>query len=237
MQYQGGKGKLARHIVAQIENVRRSRTVIEPFAGAFNITAALSGPRWANDADPRMVDLFQALLEGWTPPENVSEELYYDVKRNPQNHHPAMQAFVGCGCSFGGKWWGGPARCAEGKSYAAVAKRSLAKKVAKLQGVRITCQSYDAMELPSPSECILYCDPPYGDTQGYDGKKFDSSAFWGWCESKAAEGYDLLVSEYSCPVSWPVLWEKPWKTSLSGSWAIKDRVERLYGKGPSLCNN
>lgn len=235
MRYQGGKSKLAKDILRVIQPHRGTRILVEPFAGAMNITVTAGGERWANDADPRLIALFTALREGWEPPDTISEELYYDVKRNPANHHPAMQAFVGCGCSFGGKWWGGwsaPSKC--GRNYAAEAKRGLARKMALLEGVRFSCTGYDQMELPPPDQCVVYCDPPYGDTTGYDGAKFDSVAFWAWCERKRIEGYPIFVSEYSCAVEpeWPVVWEKPWKTSLSGSWDIKERVERLYHLAP-----
>lgn len=238
MRYQGGKSKIAKQLLAQILPRRKEGDIfVEPFAGAFNITATVPGERIAADYDIRLINLFTALQAGWEPPDTVSEELYYDVKANPEKHHPAMQAFVGCGCSFGGKWWGGHSANSKcGRNYATEAARGLRKKVKTLDGVHIFHCRYDQLELPEPSRCIIYCDPPYGGTQGYDGEKFDSEVFWEWCEAKRLQGYRIWVSEYSCPIGWPCVWEKPWKTSLSGSWDIKDRVERLFHKEPPCSN-
>lgn len=229
MRYQGGKTKIAKEILSVILPYRQNRMFIEPFAGAFNITCLVDGSKWANDADKRLIDLFQALLNGWVPPDAVSKELYYDVKNNPLNHHPAMQAFVGCGCSFGGKWWGGWLGIDKtGRNYAKEAKNALLKKIKKIKDVKLTSLCYTQLELPKPSECIIYCDPPYNNTQGFDNKEFDSNKFWNWCENLKSNGYDVFVSEYSCPIHWNELWQKSVKMSLGGSWNIQQKIEKLF---------
>lgn len=43
---------------------------------------------------------------------------------------------------------------------------------------------------------ILYCDPPYKDTSGYNGQRFDHEAFYDWACSQTVPVY---ISEYDMP--------------------------------------
>ena len=51
MQYIGGKSRIATKLALYLESVRNGRTFVEPFVGAANITAAMSGHRIASDLD------------------------------------------------------------------------------------------------------------------------------------------------------------------------------------------
>ena len=54
---------------------------------------------------------------------------------------------------------------------------------------------YKKVELPDPSECVIYCDPPYINTAGYIGD-FNHSEFYDYVESLAKQGYKVFISEY-----------------------------------------
>ena len=65
---------------------------------------------------------------------------------------------------------------------------------------------YKKVELPEPSECVIYCDPPYIDSGGYhkqtlkNGKtSFNHDEFYDWCIEKAKQGYKVFISEYEMP--------------------------------------
>lgn len=198
MQYLGGKHKIARHIVPFMEMFYRRDHVtwVEPFMGACNTLALASGPRIGNDIDPDLVALFEAMQKGYEPPMTVTEDEYNLVKMNPTNFDPELCGFMAFGCSFGGKKWGGFARDRDGKNYAAVARRSLERKLARLTDVKFSCGSY--FDLMIPPHSFIYCDPPYQGTQGY-GVSFDHDVFWAWCRDQSSRGHTVLISEYSAP--------------------------------------
>jgi DNA adenine methylase len=112
MQYLGGKARLAKRICAILESHRApGQRFVDVFTGGANIVAGMGdhGPRVANDGCEPLIALYQAWLAGWRPPAEVSEELYREVKAKRDPSDP-LTAFVGVGCSFGGKWFGGFAR-------------------------------------------------------------------------------------------------------------------------------
>ena len=57
----------------------------------------------------------------------------------------------------------------------------------------------DYRELVFEDDCVIYCDPPYKDTTGYDGSShvtnsFDHDAFYDWCEQQT---HPIFISEYA----------------------------------------
>lgn len=60
--------------------------------------------------------MWQALQQGWQPPEIITKDEYYYVKEH-KDENPALTGFVGFGCSFGGKWFGGLASNKKGDNY------------------------------------------------------------------------------------------------------------------------
>ena len=53
--------------------------------------------------------------------------------------------------------------------------------------------------MPDPSECVIYCDPPYINTAGYLSGSFNHDEFYDWCIEKAKQGYKVFISEYDMP--------------------------------------
>src|SRR6516162_9941703 len=104
---------------------------IEPFVGAASITVWMKNPRVCSDANPDIVALLQAVRDGWRPPTEVSIETYEALRRG-EILDPRMRAFIGFGCSFGGKWMGGFARSSKQPNFAATAARSLLQKAQRL---------------------------------------------------------------------------------------------------------
>ena len=60
-------------------------------------------------------------------------------------------------------------------------------------------KDYQDVELPKPSECVIYCDIPYEKTGTYINIDFDYERFYKWVETKVSEGYEIYVSSYSLP--------------------------------------
>ena len=60
--------------------------------------------------------------------------------------------------------------------------------------------------MPEPTECVIYCDPPYINSEGYhkqtlkNGKtSFNHAEFYDYVESLARRGYKVFISEYEMP--------------------------------------
>lgn len=209
-----------------IERYRDGRTtVLEPFCGELNVTAALTGPRIASDLSRPLFSLYSALRSGWTPPDEISEEAYALVKSRRDPDDP-LTAFVGYGCSFGGKMFSGFAR-GRGEDYVRQAKTSLLRKFAACSDVTFACVPFDAWA-PGKST-LVYCDPPYAGTTGYPGlPKFDSARFWSVADAWVAAGVPVLVSEFAAPSHWRPVWSADSFTGL-GSKGAKDRpVEHVF---------
>ena len=80
------------------------------------------------------------------------------------------------------------------------------QRLESLERVEIHQGCYKEVELPKPSECVIYCDPPYINTEGYykqtlkNGKtSFNHAEFYDYVESLARRGYKVFISEYEMP--------------------------------------
>jgi len=118
MYYLGGKEKIANRLLEAIRPYAVGCTsIIEPFCGGCSVTSRLTQlnlPVLASDGHEALITMWEAFRSGWTPPEFVSEVEYKEYQRKKDPKDP-MTAFVGFGCSFAGKYFGGYARNATGK--------------------------------------------------------------------------------------------------------------------------
>ena len=154
--------------------------------------------------------MWKALQSGYKLPEIVTEEDYKYIKEHKEEN-PALTGFVGFGCSFGGKWFGGIARNKKGDNYCARAEKSVMKDLVGLKTATFICDDYRNVEIPEDS--IVYCDPPYENTTGYTTGKFNSNDFWEYVRNLSKTN-KVLVSEQSAPDDFVCIWEKDFKRML-----------------------
>lgn len=229
MKYVGSKERHAKEILPIIlANRTVGQFYVEPFMGGASMVSKVLGPRIASDYHPSVPVLWSAIRDGWIPPNSVSESEYANAKSLPDSS--PEKAFIGFGCSYSGKWFGGYARgnTASGipRNYADESARAAVKKRAGLQGVDIRHCSYSDLEIPDAS--IIYCDPPYAGTTKYATGGFDHEAFWAWCNSMVDKGHSVFVSEYSAPDGWECVWEKRVNNTLTKNTGSKQGVEKLF---------
>lgn len=214
MRYMGGKCKEAARILEVVLRDRQpGQLYVEPFVGGCNVIDKVTGPRWGNDFNWPLIELWKAVQRGWEPPENVSEEDYRRIREDTMGD-PALHAFVACAGSWGGKWWGGYAR-SEGRNIIAEGRRHVLKQSPKLAGVLFTRGSYLDLEVPCGS--LVYCDPPYRGTTTYKNTgKWDPAAFWKWARLQV-EGNScrVFVSEFGAPEGWDCVLEFQRKNDLN----------------------
>lgn len=229
MKYMGSKARHAKEILPIILAGRtEGQWYVEPFVGGANVIDKVSGNRIASDFNPYVVALWQAVADGWVPPDVVTEDEYKSA--NSDRTVDARTAFIGFACSYGAKWFGGYARGrsakGEWRNYADEAKRALVKTASGIRGVQFHHCSYDQLDIPLQS--IIYCDPPYAGTTGYATGAFDHAEFWQWCRDKVSEGHKVYVSEYTAPEDWHCVWEKQVNNTLTKDTGSKKGVERLF---------
>jgi site-specific DNA-adenine methylase len=228
MQYQGGKSRLAKHLVPflvqALDETGGEGVFIEPFVGGFNIVPALPPGPWpcfCSDRHPGLISLYRALREGWQPPRELREGRYAELRAANDWTNPET-AFAAFGCSFGAKEWGGYARNRRGDSYASWASASLLRKAPHTQRCWFFTQEYRAVHALD-SRHVVYADPPYLGTTQYR-TPFDHTPFYAWCEARAAEGAAVFVSEFTSPArpGWEIVWQRDRQVQINqGSSHVK----------------
>ena len=244
MKYMGSKAKYAKQLlVAMSENCNLSEyeNWVEPFVGGANMIAEVANMvRWGNDINPYIIEMFKAIQNGWVPSDKYSEEDYRLAKENAKltwkTSSPDLMiaeiGFIGIGCSYSGKWFGGYARGNDNngkpRNYAKESKDNLLKQKPFIQDVVFGCQHYKNMYIPK-TKSIIYCDPPYAMTTKYK-EQFESDKFWDWCNEMVQKGHKVFVSEYQAPEGWKCIWEKVVNSSLTKETGSKQATERLFTK-------
>ena len=229
MQYLGGKSRIRKQIAAFLESLRKPNQVyFEPFVGGGWVLQEMSGDRIASDRNKALIAMYQALQDGWIPPDFVSEEDWRKWRQTKEIVADPMMAFARFGSGFGGDWNGGYAR-SEGKDcYAATSKRSLMKQLPVIQDVKFEHRLFHEW---SPKNALIYCDPPYqGTTQygAFDG--FDHELFWQTIRDWVNNGNTVVVSEYNAPDDFVCVKEMTSQMGLSvGNTTNRPkRVEKLF---------
>lgn len=233
MRYLGGKYRLRKKLSAVLQAARKpDQPYWEPFCGGCWVLAEMQGtPNYASDICRPLIVMWQALQRGWRPPSEVSEDLYYAIRDNQDDYPLELVGFVGFACSWGGKWWGGYAHDATGRNYAAEGVRSLEAKLERMPQTTFLYGSYDEVH-PTHAPMLIYCDPPYAGTTGYDAAgTWNASQFWGVAQGWADQGHTIFVSEYRAPQGVECVAEWPTKTDVRTTNGREDRIERLFKLG------
>lgn len=239
MRYLGGKTRIANKVSWQIMTHWDWHTAyIEPFVGSCAITKWIAdeplvdGRVTATDICPDLVLLYEDLQAGWDPPTVVTKEQYEYYRNEPPS---GLRAFIGFGCSYGGKFFGGYARGdypgGKVRNYASQARNSLLRLVPYIARVKFFCCDYaDCLFAADfPERALIYCDPPYVGTTAYRGTElFDHDRFWKQCRSWAEQGHTVLVSEYGAPEDVQQVYELTRSTFVRPKGGNETRNEKLF---------
>lgn len=247
MQYCSGKSRISKSIADEIckwevkdffcdcdsnrrERERESKTAVSLFCGTCSVESKLANAFdvvICNDKQEYLIAMLDGVQKGYELPEFVSEEQYKYIREH-KDEDKVLTGFVGFGCSFAGKFFGGYARNKEQTNYALQSKRSLLKDIATLKNTRFISMDYQDVELPDG--CVVYCDPPYrGTTAGYGLKEnFDSDKFWDYIRA-ISKNHHVYISEQQAPEDFVVIWEKPFTRMMdSNKENIFKATEKLF---------
>ena len=233
MRYMGGKSRIAKEITKVMLELSDKREVyVEPFLGGGAVAEHMCPHfehKYLSDMHEDLMLMWQALLEGWEPPEVVTPAEYAELRHAEPS---ALRGFVGFGGSFGGKWFGGYAKGGfqsngEPRNHQAESKRNLMKGAASMGGAKVSSAGYQT--LPNvPAAPLIYCDPPYSDTTSYSTDSFDSAAFWAKAQAWAEQGADVFVSEYTAPEGWECVYTRDLKVSTNTADNRHTATEKLF---------
>lgn len=103
-------------------------------------------------------------------------------------------------------------------------------RLSRLSRLRLSNKSYLDVDIPhKPSECVIYCDPPYRDTSSYSIGKFNHDLFYDWCIIQAKAGYKVFVSEYYMPKSdFKEVWHSGKLVTMCKDSNNLKSIEKLY---------
>jgi len=228
MRYFGGKTRTCKAIAEIIQlNLTKNQLFLSPFVGGGWVECLIDGKKECYDKHKYLIAMYRELQNGWKPPKVLTREQYQYVKVNP-DEKPYLTGFVGFGCSFAGKWFGGYAKDNTDRNFCLNAYNSILRKMEGFKDTKFECKDYRDL---NPSGAVIYCDPPYLGTTQYSKKivgDFCSDDFWKLMQ-KWSENNIVIVSEYNAPENFKCIWSQNVNLDIRDSNNNKKaRVEKLF---------
>jgi len=213
LQYFGGKQRISKPLSKFLNSqLKDNQPFIDLFCGSCNIITKIDDNRLriANDKHKYLIAMWQELQLGWQPPTELTKEEYYEVKKH-QEDCPHLAGFVGFGCSFAGKWWGGFATNSRKRNYCLDAYNSTINKLKYIKDVKFYNLDYKEIIQYIPKGSLIYCDIPYKNTTQYcksEVGEFNHDEFYDWVK-KYSSDYQIYISEYksNVPEDFKIVWE------------------------------
>ena len=228
MQYFGGKQRISKSLSEYLNSqLKKEQPFVDLFCGSCNIISKINNNRLriANDKHKYLISMWKALQNGWEMPNNINEEEYQYIKTHKDENLP-LTGFVGFGCSYSGKWFGGYCRNNTNRNYCLNAKNSNLKILPKIKDVIFYNLNYDKVNIPIGS--LVYCDIPYKNTTAYcksEVGEFNHEEFYNWVRNNSNK-YDIYMSEYkqNIPSDFKIVWEYESKKDIRNKNGIKEKT-------------
>lgn len=75
---------------------------VEPFVGGANMIDKVEGKRIGADLNKYLIDFWNALKEGWVPPEYITKEEHKKIIRDKENYKSEFVGWVITACTYSG---------------------------------------------------------------------------------------------------------------------------------------
>ena len=236
MKYMGSKNRIAKHILPIMLKEMQDKdytTWIEPFVGGANMIDKVpsSYNRIGCDLNEYLIEMFIMLQNNGVPTTRITKDQYIFARSN-KDLNKGMTGYIGFNMSYSGKWFGGFADIVETKDglrdYQQEAIENVTKQIMQLQSVKFVNCTYQDIDI---TDSLIYCDPPYQGTTGYQTGSFDHEEFFNWCRVMKSKGNSVFVSEYNAPDDFELVWSKEINSSLSANGKVggnKISFEKLF---------
>ncbi len=246
MRYCGSKKKFMKDlcpILMEYLEGHEERYFVDAFMGGANVISEIPHKNKIGvELNKNIFSLWKHIQSNGCDsiPLYVTSDDYYKIKadylKGSENTPDWLVGYVGSCCSYGGAWFNGYAKYNEkrGEDHIAEARRGLLRQVDGFKFLDRTifcnCSSEKIGDFSLPEGSVIYCDPPYFSTKGYE-SKFDHDRFWRWAEEMSERGYYVYVSEYTAPMSFKCIWEKKKKDGMAKTAfgeRQKEQTEKLF---------
>lgn len=232
MHYLGGKVRVAKELSKFLNSkLEYQQPFVDIMCGAMNVVSHIDGnrERIANDINYYLMSMWKEMQnDAFIPPKTLTEEEYKYVQTH-KDENSALTAFVGFGCSFSGKWFGGYARDNSGRNYCLNAYNATYKKLSKIMDVELYNVPYNELYIPPYS--MIYIDPPYKNTTKYDAidSMFDYEELYKYIKEKSREGHNVLCSEYkhNVPDGFDIVWEMESKKDMRNKRGVQEKTKEV----------
>ena len=235
--YHGGKQiigkKLAQVISDKTKEINfKVKGYCEPFCGMLGVYQHIldhfSDIEYnAGDINNNVINMWESAQQNWIPPTIVTEEEYNILKNETDSS--AQKGYVGHQYGFGGKFFKGYAVKYGKKIDSTTASNRVVKIAKKLKLVKFSHGDYT--QFSNLEGYVIYCDPPYINTETHYASSFKSKDFYDWCRTMSKNNL-VFVSEYNAQDDFIEIWSKSSKLSgvskSEGKHKSKVRTEKLY---------
>jgi DNA adenine methylase len=226
--YHGGKKRIGKKLAKVIEEKSLDiedkyhftiKGYCEPFCGMLGVYQHIPElfrthkPKLkyvAGDINKSVVMMWKDAQNGWKPPINVTKKKFNDLKYDGK--FSAEKGFVGHIFTYRAVFFDGYfAHNISKIKHNAKNVENIAKET-KNADVKFSSGNYERYSKIKNN--IIYCDPPYQDTeqrfytgtQYKDRLQFDSKKFWNWCRMMSKHNI-VFVSEYKAPKDFKLVWK------------------------------
>jgi len=218
--YSGGKSKCGREIFQVLKTLNsQNLPYVEPFCGMLNVGIYNTEEWVANDLNEDLILMLYSLKHGWTPPTTPCTKAEYDALKKA-NYSSALRGFYLLSCAYSSIWGAG---YREGRFF-----RQFRKTLLKMDLSKVSFTNKDYREVVSGLKGkFIYCDPPYKNNK-FNNKffsGFNHKEFWDTVRLLSKDNV-VVISEYTAPPDFRVVWEKTMNTNYSGQ--NKLHTEKLF---------
>jgi len=218
--YHGGKKRIGKKLAEVICDESNSfdfaiKGYCEPFCGMLGVYQHIpellgdSVNYLAGDINKSVIMMWKDAQKGWKPPvKKISKKKFNDLKYDGK--FSAEKGFVGHMYTYRAVFFDG--YFAHNMSKIKHNAENVVKIANKTKNVKFSSGNYDRYS--KLKNYIIYCDPPYQDTeqrfyvgnQYKDRLQFDSKKFWNWCRMMSKNNI-IFVSEYKAPKDFKLVWK------------------------------
>lgn len=231
MVYVGSKTKLAKYIVPIIQKYINDTNIdnyLEPFVGGANIIdKILCKNKFGYDIHAGLINIYNAVKNGWIPPLTINEQEYTRAKEN--NIPEPLKSYIGFQGSYASKYWGGFARGFKQDKISCrdiynERTRNFIRQIPALFNIIFECKNFLDINVKN---YLIYCDPPYENTTKYTTLKFPHNLFWEWAYEMSKNNI-VLISEFVAPDNFISIWQKERNCSLDKNTGSIKKIEKLF---------
>lgn len=242
MVYKGSKSKLSKDLAPIIQNFIDKDTIyIEPFVGGANMIDKIKASiKLGVDIDKYVISVHkvaqQKEIEFIEPKKEIFYKCKYWTKENNGEYLFDNEKYwigyyrVFCSFQGGGFNHGYGISPKDSKSYGERIRNINKQRQKELyKDIIFKADDYKNIVLEPNKKYVIYLDPPYQETVGYNKTKFNHQELWEQCKKWKEQNPNIIIllSELKAPEMFREIWNKDFKQSF-GINQKEPRKEKLF---------